>query len=120
MKTPKLLALFALGAGLLTAATTSPAFAKSGSHIIKANKTNALGLSSDQRAQIKVIHKDAEAQIKALKADKTLSKKDRHARLTAIYADRDAKTNALLTPQQLQELEAKKAKKHATTKTPSA
>ncbi len=109
MKTTKLLVMLALGLGTLSV-VKAPVFAKGHhTHVAK----NPLGLSADQKSGIAPIRKDAKTQIKALKADKSLSKADRKAKIKAIKADRDAKENALLTPAQQQERDARRAQKKA-------
>lgn len=112
MKTPKLLALCALSAGLLTVVATTPAFAKPAVRH-QAKSTGISGITEAQRAQIAPIRSASKSQIKAIKADKTLSKKERKARIKALKADRNAKTNALLTPAQQQQFAAMRAQKKA-------
>lgn len=105
MKIQKLLVLASLGLGMLTVAT-APVMAKGaalGTH--KGNgMAHQLGLTKDQKSQLKPIRQQSRAQIAALKADTTLSKKERKSRLRAIRAQRLAKTNALLSSSQQQQL----------------
>ena len=106
MKIQKLLVPGALGLGLLFAANV-PVMAKGAGHTGAAHKggmAKQLGLSKDQKSQLKPILKDAKEQIKAVKADTTLSKKERHSRIKAIRADSQSKVNAILTSDQQQKL----------------
>lgn len=114
MKIQKLLVLGALGLGMLTAAS-APVMAKSaaiGAHK-GAGLGKQLGLSKDQKSQLKPVRQSAKEQIKAVKADTTLSKTERKARLKAIRADRKSKMNAILTPDQQQKLAALRAERRA-------
>ncbi len=111
MKIQKLLLLGVLGLGMMTAANT-PVMAKTpgvGAAHKGAGMGKQLGLSKDQKTQLKPIRKAAKEQIKAVKADTTLSKSERKSRLKTIRADRKAKMNAVLTPDQ----QAKLAQIHA-------
>jgi len=105
MKITKLLVLGALGATVL-GAPVAPVFAKTA--IAGAHRGNGmakqLGLSKDQKTQLKPIRKAAKAQIQAIKADTTLSKSERKARIRAIKAERRSQTNAVLTPAQQAQL----------------
>jgi Spy/CpxP family protein refolding chaperone len=111
MKIQKLLVPGALGLGLLFAANV-PVMAKGAGHTgaghtgaaHKGGMAKQLGLSKDQKSQLKPILKDAKEQIKAVKADTTLSKKERHSRIKAIRADSQSKVNAILTSDQQQKL----------------
>jgi len=114
MKITKLLVLGALGATVL-GAPVAPVFAKPA--IAGAHRGNGmakqLGLSKDQKSQLKPIRKTAREQIKALKADPTLSKSERKARIKAIRADAMSKTNAVLTPAQQEKLAQMRADRKA-------
>ena len=114
MKIQKLLVLGTLGLGLLTAAS-APVMAKAGGHAAHKGNGEAkqLGLSKDQKSQLKPIRKAAKEQMKALKADTTLSKKERKARMKAIRADRNSKMSQVLTPDQQQKLATMRADKRA-------
>ncbi len=113
MKIQKLLVLGVLGLGILTGAS-APVMAKG--RATAAHQGNGmakqLGLSKDQKAQLKPIRQSARQQIKAIKADTTLSKKERKTRLKAIRADSKAKMNAILTSDQQQKLAAFRAARH--------
>jgi len=67
-----------------------------------------LGLTADQEAQIKAIHKDAFAQIKAVKADTSLTPDQRAAKIKDIRAATRDKVNAVLTPEQRAKLTERK------------
>jgi len=114
MKITKLLVLGALGATVL-GAPMAPVFAKTA--IAGAHRGNGmakqLGLSKDQKSQLKPIRKEAKAQIKAIKADTTLSKSERKARIKAVRADAMSKTNAVLSPAQQAKLAQIRAEKKA-------
>lgn len=114
MKLQKLLVLGALGLGLLTV-TNAPVMAKAGAPA--AHKGNGmakqLGLSKDQKTQLKPIRRTAKDQMKAVKADTTLSKTERKSRMKAIRADRNSKMNAVLTSEQQQKLATIRADKRA-------
>jgi len=114
MKISKLLVLGALGATML-GAPVAPVFAKTA--VAGAHKGNGmakqLGLSKDQKSQLKPIRQSAREQIKAIKADTTLSKAERKARIKAIRSDAMAKTNAILTPAQQQKLAQIREQKRA-------
>jgi len=114
MKITKLLVLGALGATVL-GAPVAPVFAKTA--IAGAHKGNGmakqLGLSPDQKSQLKPIRQSAREQIKAIKADTTLSKSERKARIQAVRADAMSKVNAVLTPAQQTQLAQLRADRKA-------
>lgn len=114
MKIQKLLVLGTLGLGLLTGAS-APVMAKAGEHVAHKGQgmVKQLGLSKDQKTQLKPLRKVAKEQMKAVKADTSLSKKERKSRLKAIRADRNSKMNAVLTSAQQQKLAQIRADKRA-------
>ena len=114
MKIQKLLVLGALGLATLSGAS-APVMAKgatTGAHKGNGNgMAKQLGLSKDQKTQLKPIRQSAKAQIRAVKADTGLSKKERKARSKAIRADRNSKMSAILTTEQQQKLATLRAQK---------
>ncbi len=60
----------------------------------------ALGLSDDQKAQMKAIGEQERAEMQALRADTALAKEDRKAKAQAVHEKYKAQRDALLTPEQ--------------------
>jgi Spy/CpxP family protein refolding chaperone len=60
----------------------------------------ALGLSDDQKAQMKAIGDQERAEMQALRADTALAKEDRKAKVQVIHQKYKAQRDALLTPEQ--------------------
>jgi len=63
-----------------------------------------LGLTADQKANIKSITQDARQQAKAIRTDTTLSKDAKKAKLQELRKDTRAKVMNVLTPEQRQEM----------------
>ena len=63
-----------------------------------------LGLTDEQKAQIKTATEDAATQIKALKEDKTIPEDQKRPKYQAILAARDAAISQILTADQRQKL----------------
>jgi Spy/CpxP family protein refolding chaperone len=68
-----------------------------------------LGLTDDQKTQLKSIHQDATEHAKANKNDSTLSKDQKKAKLKDLHEQTMTKTNAILTPDQQQKMQQMKA-----------
>ncbi|RXK54789.1 hypothetical protein ESB00_02510 [Oleiharenicola lentus] len=60
----------------------------------------ALGLSDDQKVQMKAIGDQERAEMQALRADTALAKEERKAKVQAIHQKYKAQRDALLTPEQ--------------------
>ncbi len=63
-----------------------------------------LNLTDDQKAQMKKIHEDAKSQIAAVNNDTSLSADQKQAKIQAIHRDTHKQTEALLTPEQRQQM----------------
>jgi len=70
---------------------------------------NGLGLTADQKSQIKQIRQDEKQQIQAVKADKSLSKDQKKAKIQDIRQNSTSKINGLLTPEQQQKFAQRRA-----------
>ena len=68
-----------------------------------------LGLTDDQKAQMKSIHMDARKQAEAIKADSSLSADQKKAKLKELHEQTMQKSEALLTPDQKQKFEQMRA-----------
>jgi Spy/CpxP family protein refolding chaperone len=68
-----------------------------------------LGLTDDQKTQIKSIHQDAKTQAKAIKSDSTLTPDQKKAKLKDLHEQTKTKTDAILTPDQKQKMEQARA-----------
>jgi len=123
-------------AGLLLAGTFAPSvFAQNmqeqappttqsapGKHMHGEGEFANLGLSDDQKAQIKKIHMDAKAKADAVRADTSLSDADKQAKLKGIHRAAMIQARGVLTPdqraqlkQEMQQRRAAKAQTPATT-----
>jgi len=124
MKTNKFLRSILGVSGLLLVGTFAPtAFGQSGGqeqgtppaaaqpeprmHEHGGDRFAGLNLTDDQKAQMKKIHEDAKAKADAVKADSSLSDADKRAKVKAIHHAAMKQAQALLTPEQRQELKAK-------------
>ena len=67
-----------------------------------------LNLTEDQQAQIDKIRSDAKAKADAVNADSSLSGADKQAKIRAIHRDSMKQIRAVLTPEQRQQLRAKR------------
>ena len=104
-----------LAAGLL-AISGSPMLASAAAMPQDAGQTQAapadqgkgarpdLNLTDDQKAQMKKIHEDAKSQIAAVNNDTSLSADQKQAKIQAIHRDTHKQTEALLTPEQRQQM----------------
>lgn len=70
---------------------------------------NKLGLTADQKTQIKQIRQDEKQQIQAVKADNSLSKDQKKAKIQEIRQNGTSKINGLLTPEQQQKFAQRRA-----------
>ena len=70
---------------------------------------NQLGLSDDQKAQMKKMHEDQAAQMKALKADTSLTADQRKAKAKEIHQQHMSQMEGMLTPDQKAKWEQMKA-----------
>ena len=66
-----------------------------------------LNLTEDQQAQMKKIREDVKAKAQALKADTSLSDTDKKAKFHELRVDAKKQMNAVLTPEQRQQLREK-------------
>jgi periplasmic protein CpxP/Spy len=73
------------------------------------NMAKELGLTADQKAQMKSIHMDAKKQAEAIKADSSLSAEQKKAKLKELHEQTMQKSEALLTPEQKQKWEKERA-----------
>ena len=64
-----------------------------------------LGLTADQKAKIKAIHEDTAAKAKAIDGNATLAVADKQTQLKALHQATHQQIDALLTPDQLTELQ---------------
>ncbi len=104
-----------LTAGLL-AISVSPMLASTAAMPQDAGQTQAapaeqgrgsrpdLNLTDDQKAQMKKIHEGAKSQIAAVNNDTSLSADQKQAKIQAIHRDTHKQTEALLTPEQRQQM----------------
>ena len=65
-----------------------------------------LNLTDDQKAQMKTIHEGAKSQIAAVNNDSSLSADQKQAKIQAIHRDTHKQTEAVLTPEQKQQMRA--------------
>lgn len=70
---------------------------------------NSLGLTADQKSQIKQVRQDEKQQIQAVKADNSLSKDQKKAKIQDIRQNSTSKINGLLTPEQQQKFAQRRA-----------
>lgn len=68
-----------------------------------------LGLTDDQKTQIKSIHQDAKAQAQAIKNDSTLTPEQKKAKMKELREQTKTKTEALLTPEQKEKMQQARA-----------
>jgi Spy/CpxP family protein refolding chaperone len=68
-----------------------------------------LGLTDDQKSQMKTIHQDARKQAQAIKNDSSLSADQKKAKMKELHEQTMAKSEAILTPEQKQKMEQLKA-----------
>ena len=73
------------------------------------NGKNSLGLSADQKTQIKQIRQNEKQQIQAVKADNSLSKDQKKAKLKDLHQSSTSQINGLLTPEQQQKFAQRRA-----------
>ena len=73
------------------------------------NMAKELGLTADQKAQMKSIHMDAKKQAEAIKADSSLSAEQKKAKLKELHEQTMQKSEAILTPEQKQKFEQERA-----------
>ena len=73
------------------------------------NMAKELGLTADQKAQMKSIHMDAKTQAEAIKADSSLSAEQKKAKLKELHEQTMQKSEAILTPEQKQKFEQERA-----------
>lgn len=69
-----------------------------------------LGLTDDQKAQIKSIYEGQRAKREALEANTSLSERDRRMQMRAIHEDGEVKVHAILTPDQKTKYDAMEAR----------
>lgn len=69
-----------------------------------------LGLSADQKAQIKAINQSYRPQLDALRDDQALSREQRREKAKALNQEREAKVDAILTPEQRTKAQAMREK----------
>ena len=70
---------------------------------------NRLGLTADQKTQMKQIRQDEKQQIQAVKGDNSLSKDQKKAKIQEIRQNGTSKINGLLTPEQQQKFAQRRA-----------
>jgi protein CpxP len=63
-----------------------------------------LNLTGDQKAQMKKIHESAKSQVAAVNNDSSLSADQKQAKIQSIHRDTHKQTEALLTPEQRQQM----------------
>ena len=130
MKSRNIVSTVLSTAGLLVVATFAPtAFGQSGTpdqstppaasqpapraHGHGESLFAGLNLSDDQKAQIKKIHEDARAKADAVKVDSLLSATDKQAKIKEIHRSAMTQARGVLTPEQRQELKAKRRERRA-------
>ena len=97
-------------AGFAAAQTATGTTATTGNTATqKESGKNRLGLTADQKTQIKQIRQDEKQQIQAVKADNSLSKDQKKAKIQDIRQNGTSKINALLTPEQQQKFAQRRA-----------
>jgi len=69
-----------------------------------------LGLTEDQKTQIKAIHEAARPQLEAIRADQSLTREQKREKAQAIQKDTQAKVDAVLTPEQRTKAQAMREK----------
>jgi Spy/CpxP family protein refolding chaperone len=70
---------------------------------------NSLGLSADQKSQIKQIRQNEKQQIQTVKADNSLNKDQKKAKIKDIRQNSTSQINSLLTPEQQQKFAQRRA-----------
>lgn len=75
----------------------------------KQSGKNALGLTADQKSQIKQIRQNEKQQIQTVKADNSLSKDQKKAKIKDIRQNSTSQINGLLTPDQQKKFAEKRA-----------
>ena len=78
----------------------------------KSGKNN-MGLTADQKSQIKQIRQNEKQQIQTVKADNSLSKDQKKAKIKDIRQNGTSQINGLLTPEQQQKFAERRAKHRA-------
>ena len=73
------------------------------------NMAKELGLTADEKAQMKSIHQDARKQAEAIKADSSLSADQKKAKLKELHEQTMQNSEAILTPEQKQKFEQERA-----------
>lgn len=68
-----------------------------------------LGLTDDQKAQMKALHQDGKKQAEAIKADTTLTPEQKKEKMKTLHQDMMTKRDAILTPEQKKKVDEMKA-----------
>jgi periplasmic protein CpxP/Spy len=84
-----------------------------GAHEPGEGRFAGLNLTEDQKAQIKKIHENAKAKADAVMANTSLSDADKQARVKKIHHAAMRQTHRVLTPEQRQQLRAKRNERRA-------
>jgi Spy/CpxP family protein refolding chaperone len=100
--------------GFATAQTTTGSANTAGSTTTQTHSgKNSLGLTADQKSQIKQIRQNEKQQIQAVKTDNSLSKDQKKAKIKDIRQNGTSQINGLLTPEQQQKFAERRAKHRA-------
>jgi periplasmic protein CpxP/Spy len=130
MKTKSLInSVLAVGAFLLAGTFAPTTFAQNGTqepatpptasqpapgaHEPGEGRFAGLNLTDNQKAQIKKIHEGAKAKTAAVMANTSLSEADRQAKIKKIHHAAMRQTHRVLTPEQRQQLRAKRNERRA-------
>jgi Spy/CpxP family protein refolding chaperone len=102
---------FALAAAGMAQTSATGVPAGTTANVPQTNK--GLGLTDDQKSQIKAIHQNDKQQIQAIKNDSSLSREQKKERFRDIRQNGNAQINALLTPEQQKKFKQAKHRRHA-------
>ena len=101
-------------AGFAAAQTTTGSATTPGSTATQTKSDkNSLGLTADQKSQIKQIRQNEKQQIQAVKADNSLNKDQKKAKIKDIRQNGTSQINGILTPEQQQKFAERRAKHRA-------
>ena len=113
IKTLTLTSALAVSLAGFAAAQNAPTSTTAGNTATQSQSgKNNLGLSADQKSQIKQIRENEKQQIQAVKADNSLSKDQKKAKIKDIRQNSTSQINGLLTPEQQQKFAQRRANHH--------
>ena len=88
-------------------------------HKVALRMEKRLGLSADQEARLEPIVAERQQKVAAIRRDTQLSDAERHQQLKAVHRDSRAQMSSVLTPAQMQQMDAVRHARR-TTATPTA